>query len=113
MTSTRKFERGELVTILGRGDYEGKPRPAIILQHQRHALNSVIVCPLTSTPIDLEVPYRIQIEPNRRNGLKLTSWAMADKISSISRERISGKFGTVESTALERIADGLNVLLDF
>ena len=112
MTSTRKFERGELVTILGRGDYEGKPRPAIILQHQRHVLNSVMVCPLTSTSIDLDVPYRIRIEPNRRNGLKLTSWAMADKISSISRERISERFGKVEADVLHRITEGLQVLID-
>ena len=113
MTSTRNFERGALVSILAKGDYGGKPRPAIVLQHQRHALNSVIVCPLTSTSIDLEVPYRIRIEPSRRNGLKRISWAMADKIAAVSRERISERFGMAEPDVLKHIAEGLTVLLGF
>lgn len=113
MTSTQKFERGAVVSIRGKGDYDGKPRPAIVLQHQRHALNSVIVCPLTSTPTDMEVPYRIRIEPDRRNGLKRTSWAMVDKIAAVSRERISGKFGMADPGTLEHIAEGLKVLVDF
>lgn len=112
MTSSRRFERGAFVLIAGKGDYDGKPRPAIVLQHTRHELNSVIVCPLTSTTIDLEVPYRIRVEPNRRNGLKRTSWAMVDKISSISRERIADRFGTAEIPLLEAIREGLKVLIE-
>lgn len=111
MSSSQKFERGALVTIAGKGDYDGKPRPAIVLQQARHELNSVLVCPLTSTPIELDVPYRIRIEPNRRNGLKAVSWAMADKISSIGRDRIDRRFGMTDAEQMQLIVDGLQVLI--
>ncbi len=112
MSSSQKFERGALVIIAGKGDYDGKPRPAVILQQARHDLNSVLVCPLTSTPIDLDVPYRIRIEPSRRNGLKVVSWAMADKISSIRKERVDRRFGIADQNQLQLIIEGLHVLID-
>ena len=112
MASSKRFERGALVSVLGKGDYQGKPRPAVVLQHQRHALDSAIVCPLTSTPIDVDIPYRVRMEPSRRNGLKVTSWAMADKTAAISRERIAERFGTVDQDVLDRIAIGLAVLIE-
>jgi len=64
--------RGDLVVVAAPGDY-GKPRPAVIVQSdampQSHA--SIVICPLTSELS--EADFRITIEPEPANGLRIRS----------------------------------------
>ena len=64
----------------GRGDYAGKPRPVVIIQHAiSKTLNSVTICGFTRDPTDLPL-FRILIEPSEKNGLEFPSRIMVDKI---------------------------------
>jgi mRNA interferase MazF len=73
------MRRGDVVIVAAAGDY-GKPRPAVIVQTDAfpeiHA--SVVICQLTSELV--EAPdFRITIDPNEHNGLRVSSQIMADK----------------------------------
>ena len=86
------MKRGEVWIVSGSG-YAGKPRPAVIVQDDRFdATASVTVCVFTTDPTDAPL-IRLAIEPDDRNGLRTTSRLMVDKITTVSRRRVSERIG--------------------
>ena len=87
------MRRGDVVIVAVTGDY-GKPRPAVIVQtdafHETHA--SIIICQMTTDLADAPT-FRINIEPNERNGLRARSQIMVDKPVTVRRERIGKVIG--------------------
>jgi mRNA interferase MazF len=106
-----KLGSGTLIVAALPGDY-GKPRPALIVQNDiLHELQSVVLCPITSN-IQNEITHmRVTIEPNQYNGLKVTSQIMIDKITSISKSKIGEVIGHADETTMQRVSQGLMVLL--
>jgi mRNA interferase MazF len=89
------------VVVAAPGDY-GKPRPAVIVQTnafpESHA--SVVICQMTSELVDAPA-FRVTVEPSAENGLRARSQEMADKPTTIRRERIGrlvGRLGADEMT---------------
>ena len=80
------------------GDY-GKPRPAVVVQSDRIALDSVLVAQVTSTIVDAPL-YRLTIEPSERTGLKTTSQVMVDKIITMRRDKCGLVKGRIDDAAL-------------
>ncbi len=105
------MRRGDVVTVTAAGDY-GKPRPAIIVQTdalpENHA--SVVVCQLTSELADAP-DFRVTIEPEPENGLRLTSQVMVDKPVTIRRERIGRKIGRLGNQDMARLGIALAFVL--
>ena len=105
------MRRGDVVTVTAAGDY-GKPRPAIIVQTdalpENHA--SVVVCQLTSELADAP-DFRVTIEPEPENGLRLTSQVMVDKPVTIRRERIRRKIGRLGNQDMARLGIALAFVL--
>ncbi|WP_437380201.1 type II toxin-antitoxin system PemK/MazF family toxin [Inquilinus limosus] len=91
------------------GDY-GKPRPAVIVQTDafpaEHA--SVIVCQMTSDIVDAP-DFRVTVEPEAGNGLRVRSQIMVDKPVTVRRERIGRKIGQLSPAEIAR----LNVAIAF
>jgi mRNA interferase MazF len=87
-------QRGDLVTVSLQGDF-GKPRPALIVQTDLLAeLDSVVLCPITS---ELRTAsFRVMLEPTASNGLRNLSQVMVDKLSTVTRSKISEPFGRIE-----------------
>ena len=82
------MKRGEIWTVAGGGDVTGKPRPAVILQHDAFdGTDSVTICAFTSDATDLPL-FRIAVEPSPTNGLTSVSRLMVDKITTVSRRRL-------------------------
>lgn len=76
------LNRGDLVTVAIRGDYD-KPRPALIIQSDLFAEHpSITVLPVTS---DLRAAplLRLTVQPDPENGLLRTSQIMVDKAQTI------------------------------
>ena len=91
------MKRGEVWLVFGGGDYTGKPRPAVILQDDAFdTSSSVTLCPLTSHETDGAL-VRIIIAPKPINGLKKISWLMVDKITTVSRTKLTHRIGEVEA----------------
>ncbi len=105
------MRRGDLVTVAATGDY-GKPRPAVIVQTdafpEAHA--SVVVCQLTSELADAP-DFRVTVDPNSENGLRVTSQVMADKPVTIRRERIGRKIGRLGDRDMARLGAALAFVL--
>jgi len=104
-------KRGEVVTVVLPGDY-GKPRPAVVVQsdlfNDTHA--SVTVAPVTSTLVNAPL-FRLVVEPSTRNGLRVLSQVMVDKLTTVRRERIGGTVGELEPDTLTRVNRALALWL--
>jgi mRNA interferase MazF len=106
-----QMRRGDVVTVAAAGDY-GKPRPAVIVQTDAFPDNhaSVVVCQLTTELMDAP-DFRITIEPEPENGLRLRSQVMADKPVTIRRERIGRKIGRLSNRDMARLGIALAFVL--
>src|SRR5437763_9624028 len=82
------MKRGEIWTISGGKDYAGKPRPAVILQDDRFdATASITICAFTTDTTDAPL-FRIPVVPNEGNGLHAPCRLMADKITTVPKNKI-------------------------
>jgi mRNA interferase MazF len=101
--------RGDLVVVAMHGDY-GKPRPALVVQsdlfNESHA--SITVAPVTSTITDTPL-FRVTVEPSRRNGLRLVSQIMVDKITTVRRQRLGQTIGRLEEDVMLRVSRALTL----
>jgi mRNA interferase MazF len=97
------MRRGDVVTVAASGDY-CKPRPAIIVQTDAfpdgHA--SVIVCQLTSELVHAP-DFRVTIEPDAGNRLRVRSQVMADKPVTVRRERVGQQIGRLTAADMTRL----------
>ncbi len=93
------------------GDFEGKPRPVVVLQHNRFDLtDSITVVPLTTT--DDEIPlFRPPIQPTPENGLHAPSRLMADKVTTLRRSRLTTRIGRLSDEDMVRVNRAVIVFL--
>ncbi len=103
------MRRGDIVIVAAAGDY-GKPRPAVVVQTDAlpEAHPSVVICQMTSDVVDAP-DFRVMIEPNEKNGLRIRSQVMADKPVTVRRERIGQLVGRLTDADIGR----LNIALAF
>jgi mRNA interferase MazF len=98
------MKRGDIV-VLNVGNNIGKPRPAVIIQadilNESSNVSTTIVLPLTSELLHMNV-LRYPVEPSVKNGLKLRSQVMIDKIQQIDKQKIQSVIGSMDS---KQIAD--------
>jgi len=89
------------------GDY-GKLRPALVVQsdlfNDTHA--SITVAPVTGTIVDTPL-FRVTVEPSRRNGLRLVSQIMVDKVTTVRRQRLGQTIGRLEEDVMLRVSRAL------
>lgn len=100
------WQRGDVVVCVLAGDY-GKPRPAVVVQsdlfNPTHA--SITVCPITSEKANAPL-FRLPLRAGH-HGLRQSSWIMADKITSIRRERIARKIGALDTPEVRSLDETL------
>ena len=94
------MKRGEVWSAAGGPDYAGKPRPVLIVQEDAFGeTTSITVCPLTTHRLDVAL-VRPTIEPNEKNGLRETSFAMTDKIATLPRARLGRQIGALAAAEM-------------
>jgi len=103
-------KRGEVWTVSGPG-YAGKPRPAVIVQNDAFdATDSVTICVFTTDPT--EAPFfRVPIEPSRKNGSQNVSRLMADKLTTVARNRLGERIGRLTEADMRRLNRAILVFL--
>lgn len=95
-----------------RGREQRGIRPALIVSHStfnRSAAELVVVVPLTTT--FRGIPLHVRIDPPE-GGVKRVSYAKVEDVRSISKDRLTNRFGSVSARTLAEVADRLRVLLD-
>ena len=104
------MKRGDIVTVTASGDY-GKPRPAVIVQSDwLKAADSVLVALMTSALADAPL-YRLSLEPDAINGLKLPTQIMIDKIVAMPRAKCGKVVGRLDERATIALNHMLSVVI--
>ena len=105
------MRRGEVWTVAGGNDYAGKPRPVVIVQEDRFdATASVTNCAFTTNETDAPL-FRIPVEPDDRNGLKVVCRLMVDKITTVPRTKLGKHIGRLDESDMVRLNRAMLVFL--
>ena len=105
------MKRGEVWTASGGAEYAGKPRPVVIVQdHRFDGTASVTVCPITSSS-DVLPLFRLPLEPTAENGLRMQSAVMADKLSTIPRNKFGTRVGSLTDLEMAQVSGAILVFL--
>ena len=105
------MKRGEVWTASGGADYAGKPRPVVIVQDDRFGeTKSITVCPFTSGGAEASL-FRTPVEPTARNGLRVVSRLMADKITTVPRSKLGSHIGRLDDDDLVTLDRAMLVFL--
>ena len=103
--------RGEIWTVVARGAYTGKPRPAVVVQDDRFdATASVTVCAFSTNPIEAPL-LRIGIVPDPLNGLTQPSSLMVDKLTTVPRANLETLVGRLGDHDMVRLGRAIVVFL--
>ena len=104
------MKRGEIWTVSGAG-YPREPRPAVIVQDDRFdASASVTICVLTTNHIDAPL-FRLAVAPGDQNGLRSALWLMADKLTTVPRQRLGNRIGVLGGEDMLRLNRAILVFL--
>lgn len=105
------MKRGDIWTVVGGKDYAGKPRPAVILQEDSFdATESLTICTFTTDKTEAPL-FRLVVEPNGRNGLRVRSRLMVDKITTVSRSKLGARLGRLDDDDVLRLNQSVLVFL--
>ena len=92
------MKRGDIVTVAAAGDY-GKPRPAVVIQSDwLKVTDSVLVALMTSALVDAPI-YRLTLEPDEANGLRVKTQIMVDRIVAVPRAKCGNVVGKLDEKA--------------
>jgi len=106
------MRRGDLVTIALPGDF-GKPRPALVIQSDQFtATATVTVLMVTGTLVDAPL-IRVDVPPNKTNGLRKRSQVMVDKSMTVKREKLGEPFGHLSDGDILAVSRALALFLGF
>jgi mRNA interferase MazF len=101
---------GDVFLLQGPG-YGSKPRPVVIIQSDRYAYDSQIVCLLTSFDRSGD-KLSVAIEPTKENGLRKPSWVMCDKTIAFQRDFFAERIGRLNSEEMYQIRQKLICLFE-
>jgi mRNA interferase MazF len=105
------MRRGEIWTVAGGKDYAGKPRPVVILQDDSFdATDSITICAFTTDETDAPL-FRLPVEPNERNGLRVACRLMADKVTTVPKSKIGAHIGRLDEEDILRLNQAVLVFL--
>jgi mRNA interferase MazF len=105
------MKRGDIWTVAGGNDYAGKPRPVVIVQDDSFdATASITVCALTTDQTDAPL-FRLQVEPNERNGLHAACRLMVDKITTVPKTKLGKRVGRLDDEDILRLNQAVLVFL--
>jgi mRNA interferase MazF len=104
--------RGSVIVQSGSGDFDGKPRPAVVVQASKfiQAASTLTICPLTSAVID-GLTLRITISPSPSNGLQQVSQVQLDRITTVRAAKVGAVIGHLSDQQMAQIDDGLRLWL--
>ncbi len=109
------MRRGDIHTVAGGKDYAGKPRPVVIVQDDSFdATDSITICAFTTDETQAPL-FRLPVEPNARNGLRVTLHTtcrlMVDKITTVPKSKIGARIGRLDDADILRLNQAVLVFL--
>jgi mRNA interferase MazF len=105
------MRRGDIWTVAGGKDYAGKARPVVILQDDSFdGTASITICAFTTDDTDAPL-FRLPVEPNERNGLRLPCRLMVDKVTTVPKSKVGAHIGRLDDEDILRLNRAVLVFL--
>jgi mRNA interferase MazF len=105
------MRRGEVWTVAGGKDYAGKARPVVILQDDSFdGTESITICAFTTDDTDAPL-FRLAVEPNERNGLRVPCRLMVDKVTTVPKSKLGAHIGRLDDEDVLRLNQAVLVFL--
>ena len=105
------MRRGDIWTVAGGRDYAGKARPVVILQDDSFdGTESITICAFTTDDTDAPL-FRLPVEPNERNGLRIPCHLMVDKVTTVPKSKVGAHIGRLDDEDILRLNRAVLVFL--
>src|SRR5258705_13775291 len=105
------MRRGDVWTVAGGRDYAGKARPVVILQDDSFdRTESITICAFTTDDTDAPL-FRLAVEPNERNGLRVPCRLMVDKVTTVPKSKVGTHIGHLDDEDILRLNRAVLVFL--
>ena len=105
------MRRGDIWTASDGQDYAGKPRPVVIVQDDSFdGTASVTICAFTSDTTEAPL-FRLLVEADEGNGLRLASRLMVDKITTVPKSKLGERIGRLADEDILRLNRAMLVFL--
>ena len=105
------MRRDDFWTVAGGKDYAGKARPVVIVQDDSFdGTDSITICAFTTDETDAPL-FRLPIEPNERNGLRVACRLMVDKIITVPKSKVGAHIGRLDDEDVLRLNQAVVVFL--
>jgi mRNA interferase MazF len=105
------MRRGDIWTAAGGKDYAGKARPVVILQDDSFdGTDSITICAFTTDETDAPL-FRLPVKPNERNGLRVPSRLMVDKVTTVPKSKADTHIGRLDDEDVVRLNQAVLVFL--
>lgn len=105
------MRRGEVWTVAGAKDYADKARPVVILQDDSFdGTESITICAFTTDDTDAPL-FRLPVEPNERNGLRVPCRLMVDKVTTVPKSKVGAHIGRLDDEDVLRLNQAVLVFL--
>jgi mRNA interferase MazF len=95
-----------------RGHEQGGRRPCLVVSvdpFNQGPADLVIVLPITTR--DRRIPFHVRADPPE-GGLRAPSFIKCEDVRSISRDRLSSRYGVVSPATLAAVEDRLRLMLN-
>lgn len=101
------MRHGDIFTVVIQSDY-GKPRPALIIQSDLFSEHpSITILPITSDRREGAPLFRLNVEPDAGNGLRLPFQIMVDKAQTVRRDKIGDRIGRLTDEQMVAVNQAL------
>ena len=105
------MRRGDVWTVAGAKDYAGKARPVVIVQDDSFdGTESITICAFTTDDTDAPL-FRLPVEPNERNGLRVPCRLMVDKVTTVPKSKLGAHIGRLDDEDILRLNQAVLVFL--
>jgi mRNA interferase MazF len=105
------MRRGDIWIVAGGKDYAGKARPVVILQDDSFdGTESITICAFTTDNTDAPL-FRLPVEPNERNGLRIPCHLMVDKVTTVPKSKVGTHIGRLDDEDILRLSRAVLVFL--
>ena len=102
---------GDVWTVASGRDYAGKARPVVILQDDSFdGTESITICAFTTDDTDAPL-FRLAVEPNERNGLRIPCHLMVDKVTTVPKSKVGMHIGRLDDEDILRLNRAVLVFL--
>ena len=105
------MRRGDIWTVAGGKDYAGKARPVVILQDDSFdGTESITICAFTTDDTDAPL-FRLLVEPNEHNGLRIPCNLMVDKVTTVPKSKVGAHIGRLDDEDILRLNRAVLIFL--